>query len=61
MGIVLKLASGAVLYKTTYQATIVHSSTEAEITAAADAGKYILYLQSLLEEIGFLQEDAATI
>ena len=60
-GIVLKLAGGAVLYKTAYQATIAQSSTEAEFTAAADAGKYILYLRSLLEEIGLSQEDATVL
>jgi len=60
-GIVLKLAGGAVLYKMAYQATIAQSSTEAEFTAAADAGKYILYLRSLLEEIGLLQEDATVL
>ena len=51
-GIVIKLAGGAVLYKTSYQQVIAHSSTEAEFVAACDAGKYTLYLQSLLEEIG---------
>ena len=60
-GIVIKLAGGAVLYKTAYQATIAQSSTEAEFTAAADAAKYILYLRSLLEEIGLLQEDATVL
>jgi hypothetical protein len=49
------------LYKTAYQATIAQSSTEAEFTAAADAAKYILYLRSLLEEIGLLQEDATVL
>ena len=57
-GIILKLAGGAVLYKTAFQTTIAQSSTEAEFTAAADAGKYILYLRSLLAEIGLMQEDA---
>ncbi len=49
------------MYKTAYQATIAQSSTEAEFTAAADAAKYILYLRSLLEEIGLLQEDATVL
>jgi deoxyuridine 5'-triphosphate nucleotidohydrolase len=57
-GIVLKLAGGVVLYKTAFQATIAHSSTESEFTAAADAAKYILYLRTLLHEIGLSQEDA---
>ena len=57
-GIVAKLAGGAVLYRTAYQPTIAHSSTEAEFAAACDAGKHILYLCSLLEEIGLRQADA---
>ena len=59
-GIVIKLAGGAVLYKTAFQQTIAHSSTESEFVAACEAGKYILYLRSLLDEIGISQE-AATI
>ena len=57
-GIVAKLAGGAVLYRTAYQPTIAHSSTEAEFAAACDAGKHILYLRSLLEEIRLRQSDA---
>ena len=34
------------------------SSTEAEFTAAAEAGKYILYVRSLLEQIGIPQHHA---
>ena len=51
-GIVIKLAGGAVLYRTAYQQAIAHSSTAADFVATCDAGKYILYLQSLLEELG---------
>ena len=57
-GIVAKLAGGAVLYRTAYQPTIAHSSTKAEFAAACNAGKHILYLCSLLEEIGLRQTDA---
>jgi hypothetical protein len=57
-GIVIKLAGGAVLYKTQYQPTVAGSSTEAEFTAATEAGKYILYLRTILEEIGLRQSDA---
>jgi deoxyuridine 5'-triphosphate nucleotidohydrolase len=60
-GIVLKLAGGVVLYKTAFQATVAHSSTESEFTAAADAAKYILYLRTLLEEIGLSQHDATVL
>ena len=59
-GIVIKLAGGAVLYKTSYQQTIAQSSTESEFTAAADAAKYILYLCSILDQISIPQE-AATV
>ena len=59
-GIVIKLAGGAVLYKTAYQPTIAGSSTEAEFAAAAAAAKHILHLRTLLEEIG-LRQEAATI
>ena len=60
-GIAVKLAGGVVLYKTAYQQVLAHSSTEAEFVAACDAGKYILYLRSLLEEIGLRQEDATVL
>ena len=50
----LILHSGAtVLYKTRYQPAIALSSTEAEFVAASDTGKSILYLRSLLSELGF--------
>ena len=57
-GVIIKLAGGAVLYKTQYQPTIAGSSTEAEFTAATEAGKYILHLRTILQEIGLLQEEA---
>ena len=59
-GVVIMITGGAVLYKTAYQPTIVGSSTEVEFAAAASAAKYILYLRTLLEEIG-LRQEAATI
>ena len=57
-GIVLKLAGGSILYKTKYQDTIALSSTEAEFAAACEAGKSILYVRSILNEIGIDQEKA---
>ena len=60
-GIDIKLAGGAVLYRTEHQQEIAHSSTQAEFIAACDAGKFILYLRSLLEEIGLRQEDATVL
>jgi hypothetical protein len=37
---------------------IAHSSTEAEFTAACDAGKMILFFRSLLDELGIEQKHA---
>jgi hypothetical protein len=37
------------------------SSTEAEFTAAAEDGKYILYVRSILEQIGIPQHEATTL
>ena len=50
-GICVKLAGSAVLYKTQYQAIIALSSTEAEFIAACEAGKYLLYLRTILSGI----------
>ena len=60
-GMILKMAGGTIFYKTQYQQTVAASSTEAEFTAAADAGKQILYVRSLLEEIGIPQAEATTL
>jgi hypothetical protein len=49
------LAGGVIAYKSKYQPTIALSSTEAEFTAASEAGKTILYLRSILHELGFSQ------
>ena len=57
-GICLRIAGGTVLYKTHFQPTIALSTTEAEFTAACEAGKYILYLRTILSEIGLDQNDA---
>ena len=57
-GIILRLAGGTILYKTKFQDVHALSSTEAEFTAAVEAGKYILYVRSILEEIGLPQDEA---
>ena len=57
-GIVIKLAGGTVLYKARFQETIALSTTEAEFIAAVEAGKYILYLRSILHDIGMTQDEA---
>jgi hypothetical protein len=58
LGIILTQAGGTVLYKSKFQETCDMNSTEVEFTAAAEAGKYILYVRSLLEQIGIPQHHA---
>ena len=57
-GIIVRMAGGTIFYKTKFQDTVSMSSTEAEFIAAAEAGKYILYLRSILQEIGLEQQHA---
>ena len=57
-GIVLRLAGGTIVGKTRFQEIIAQSSTEAEFIAAADAGKIILYVRSILQQVGIPQYDA---
>jgi hypothetical protein len=54
-GLAIMMAGGVVAYKSKYQPTIALSSTEAEFTAASEAGKTTLYLRSILHELGFSQ------
>ena len=60
-GIIIKYAGGTVYYKTKFQQTIAMSSTEAEFTAACEAGKAILYIRSILQEIKIPQNEATTL
>ena len=46
--------------RNTNQAIIALSSTETEFIAACEAGKYLLYLRTILSEIG-LPQTAATV
>jgi len=55
------LAGGVIAYKSKYQATVALSSTEAEFTAAAEAGKTVLYLRSILQELGYPQYTPTTL
>jgi hypothetical protein len=55
---VIMYAGGAIGYKTKYQDTIAHSSTEAEFAAACDTAKLILFLGSLLEDLRLEQQNA---
>lgn len=60
-GIIIKYAGGTIYYKTKFQDIIAMSSTEAEFTAASEAGKAILYVRSILEEINIPQDEATTL
>ena len=60
-GIVIMYAGGAIGYKCKYQDVIAHSSTEAEFTAACDAGKLILFFRSILADLGIEQEKATVL
>ena len=60
-GIILRIAGGTIFYKSKFQDTVALSSTEAEFTAAAEAGKYILYVRSILEQLGIPQNEATTL
>jgi hypothetical protein len=60
-GVCIKLAGGLVLYKSIFQKSISLSSTEAEFYAAVSAGKYILYIRSIMSEIGLEQYEATTL
>ena len=50
------LAGSAVYYRTRIQPTIAQSSTEAEFTNMADAGKAALYLKWILKELGIIMQ-----
>jgi len=51
-------AGGIIGYRTKFQDTIAHSSTEGEFTAACEAGKMILYYRSILEDLDIPQHHA---
>ena len=51
-GMIILLSGAAVIYKTRYQKTIAMSSTEAGFVSASETGKMILYLRSLLHDLG---------
>ena len=60
-GVLLMFAGGAVGYRCKYQDTIAHSSTEAEFTAACDAGKMILFFRSILQDLDLEQTNATVL
>ena len=54
------LAGGTVAYKSRLQPTVAQSSTEAEFMGANDAGKIILFIRSVLWDLG-IPQTAATL
>lgn len=60
-GFVIKLAGGAIYYKTRFQDVVALSSTEAEFAAAVDAGKAILYVRTILDQLNIPQLDATVL
>ena len=51
---IILLCGAAIIFKTFYQKSVaLSSSTEAEFVSASDAGKMILYIRSILIELGF--------
>ena len=58
-GLVIKLAGGCIYYKTKFQTTIALSSTEAEFVAATETAKSLIYIRTILKEIGIEQQHAS--
>ena len=58
-GICIRLAGGTIAYKTKLQPTVAQSSTEAEFMGASDFGKMMLYIRSILWDLGVPQESAS--
>ena len=60
-GISIKIAGSRVYYKTKLRTTVALSSTEAEFIAACEAAKVILYVRSILEDMGVQYTEATTL
>ena len=60
-GINIKMTGGTVHYYTRFQVTVALSSTEVEFTTACDALKSILYVRSILHDLGMEQHHATTL
>jgi hypothetical protein len=54
----MHLAGGTIAHKRKFQPTVAGSSTEAEFMAVYDAGKMILFVRSILWDLGIPQEVA---
>jgi hypothetical protein len=60
-GVGAKMAGGPIAYKTKLQPTVAMSSTEAEFMAACDAAKMMLFIRTILWELGIPQHAATVI
>jgi hypothetical protein len=60
-GAVIRLAGGTIAYKCKFQPTVAGSSTEAEFMAAYDTGKMILFVRSVIWDLGIPQEAASVV
>ena len=60
-GTLIFLGGAAIVYKTVLQHTIALSSTEAEFYALTEAGKMVLYVRFVLEDLGMIQKHPTTI
>ena len=60
-GTLIFLGGAAIVYKTMLQRTIALSSTEAEFYALTEAGKLVLYVRFVLQELGMEQTQPTTI
>ena len=58
-GVCVRLAGGTIAYKTKLQPTVAQSSTEAEFMGASDFGKIMLYVRSILWDLGVPQHAAS--
>ena len=60
-GALIFFGGAAIVYKTMLQRTIALSSTEAEFYALTEAGKLVLYIRFVLEDLGLIQQNPTSI
>ena len=57
----IQILISLIYYKSKYQPTIALSSTEAEFVAATETAKALLYVRTIMQEIGMTQDKATII
>jgi len=60
-GYIIKIGTGAVSWSSKIQGIVALSSTEAEYSAAAEAGKEICWMRNLLSEMGFKSNEPSSL